>query len=88
MSPLKEEHFVMLRTALDSEFLPNLPPLLDTTKPPDEKLTKNHSRAFSAFALHNVCGVSKIDAARAVIDDFDDYGVDAIYYHAPTETLF
>lgn len=88
MSALGEEPSVMLAHVLDKEFLANLPPLLDKTKSADEQQKKNRSRAFSAFALHNICGVSKADSAKAVIDDFDDYGVDAIYYFAPTETLY
>lgn len=88
MSALEQHHYVTLEHVLDAEFLPNLPPLLDTKKPADEQLRKNRSRAFSAFALHNICDIPKVDAAKAVIDDFDDYGVDAIYYHAQTETLY
>jgi hypothetical protein len=88
MSAIEQEHLVMLEHALDSDFLPNLPPLLDAKKSPEEQQRKNRSRAFSAFALHNICSISKLDAAQAVIDDFDDYGIDAIYYHAPTETLY
>lgn len=88
MSALGQEHSVMLEHVLDSEFLAALPPLFDKTKSADEQQKKNRSRAFSAFALHHICGVSKVDAAKAVIDDFDDYGVDAIYYFAPTETLY
>ncbi len=88
MSALGQEHSVMLEHVLDTEFLASLPPLVDKTRPADEQKKKNRSRSFSAFALHNICGVSKSDAARAVIDDFDDYGVDAIYYFAPAETLY
>lgn len=88
MSALEKPHFVMLERTLEAEFVPHLPALLDTTKPAHDQQRKNLSRAFSAFALHNTCGVPKIDAAKAVVDDFDDYGVDAIYYHAPTETLY
>lgn len=88
MSALGEEPSVMLAHVLDKEFLANLPPLLDKTKSADEQQKKNRSRAFSGFALHNICGVSKVDSAKSVIDDFDDYGVDAIYYFAPTETLY
>jgi len=88
MSALEQHHYVMLEQVLDSDFVPNLPPLLDKTKPPAEQQLKNRSRAFSAFALHNICDISKVDAAKSVIDDFDDYGVDAIYYHAQTETLY
>ena len=85
---MEGQYFVLLETALDSEFVPFLPPLLDTNRPAEEQRRKNRSRAFSAFALHNICGVSKVDAAKSVVDDFDDYGIDAIYYDAPEETLY
>jgi hypothetical protein len=85
---LEAQYFALLQTALNSEFVPSLPALLDTNRPTEEQSRKNLSRAFSAFALHNICGVSKADAAKSVVDDFDDFGVDAIYYHAPTETLY
>jgi hypothetical protein len=88
MSALEQPYLVMLEQALDAEFVPHLPKLLDTTKLAADQQRKNRSRAFSAFALYNICSIPKIDAARAVIDDFDDYGIDAIYYHAPTETLY
>jgi hypothetical protein len=88
MSAVEQHHFVTLENVLDTEYVPNLPPLLDTRKLQSEQQRKNRSRAFSAFALHNICGIPKVDAAKAVIDDFDDYGVDAIYYHASTETLY
>lgn len=88
MSALEEHHRVVLQKVLDDEFIPYLPPLLNTKKSLEEQQQKNRSRAFSAFALCNICHISKHDAARSVIDDFDDYGVDAIYYHALTETLY
>ena len=85
---MEAQYFALLETALNSEFVPSLPPLLDTNKPTAEQTRKNLSRSFSAFALHNICGVSKADAAKSVVDDFDDFGVDAIYYDAPTDTLY
>jgi hypothetical protein len=85
---LEGQYFVLLEKALDSEFVVLLPPLLDTNRPEEEQRRKNRSRAFSAFALHNICGVSKADAGKSVVDDFDDYGIDAIYYDAPEETLY
>ncbi|MGA7793072.1 MAG: AIPR family protein [Candidatus Acidiferrales bacterium] len=88
MSALDQAHFAMLQKALDTDFVPHLLPLLDQTRPPDEQKRKNYSRAFGAFALSNVCSISATDAAGSVVDDFDDFGVDAIYYHAPTETLY
>lgn len=88
MSALEQHYLVTLEQVLDTDFVPNLPPLLDTTRPQAEQKIKNRARALSAFALHNICSIPKIDASRAVIDDFDDYGVDAIFYHAQTETLY
>jgi hypothetical protein len=88
MSALDQAHFAMLQKALDTDFVPHLLPLLDQTKPADEQQRKNQSRAFGAFALSNVCSISATDAAGSVVDDFDDFGVDAIYYLAPTETLY
>ena len=88
MSPLDQAHFAMLQKVLDADFIPHLPPLLNTTRPPDEQHKKNSSRAFGGFALSKVCSIDAVDGAKAVVDDFDDFGVDAIYYHAPTETLY
>lgn len=88
MSAIEHHHHVVLDQVLDTEYLPHLPPLLDSTKPLDQQQRKNRSRAFSAFTLRNICNIKKVEAAKAVIDDFDDYGVDAIYYHALTETLY
>jgi AIPR protein len=85
---LDGQYFALLEKALDSEFVPLLPPLLDTTRPEEEQRRKNRSRAFSAFALHHICGATKADAAKSVVDDFDDYGIDAIFYDAPGETLY
>lgn len=78
----------MLEKVLDEEVVAHLPPLIDKTRPADQQQKKNRSRAFSAFALANICGIPKAAAAKAVIDDFDDFGVDAIYYSASTETLY
>lgn len=78
----------LLQAALQRDFLPNLPPLLDTTKPGQEQHRKNLSRAFSAFALSNICEIKPAEAAASVVDDFDDYGIDAIYYQAASETLY
>src|SRR2546430_2247920 len=88
MAALAQDQLVILESALDKDFVPQLPPLLDKTRPADEQTRKNRSRAFSAYTLHNLCRIPKLDASRAVVDDFDDYGIDAVYYHAPSETLY
>ena len=86
------QYFALLKTALETDYVPHLPPLLDTTKPPAEIQAKNLSRAFSAFALRarlaELCNVTQADCAKAVVDDFEDNGIDAVFYHAANETLY
>ena len=88
MSALSEHHFALLQRNLTDRFLPHLPTLLPNNKPPEEVAKKNLSRAFSAFAIHHLTGTSEIDSAQAVVDDFDDFGMDAIFYYSPTETVY
>jgi hypothetical protein len=77
-----------LETVLESQYLPHLPPLLDTRKSAADQRTKNLSRAFSAFALRGLCDITAQKAAQAVVDDYDDKGLDVVYYHGATETLY
>jgi hypothetical protein len=88
MSSLQPHYRSLLERTLINNFIPHLPPLLDEARPADDQQRKNLSRAFSAFALHRICDISQVDAAKAVVDDFDDNGIDAIYYLAGTETLY
>jgi hypothetical protein len=77
----------LLENALQSDFVAHLPTLL---QPKGQQLdaAKNQSRALAAFAISALCDVKPQEAGEAVIDDYDDFGVDAIYYHAPSETLY
>lgn len=86
--PITDDQLNLLKSKLESTFVPLLPPLLDTSKPVDHQRGKNVSRAFSAFVLKNLCDISEIVAALAVVDDYDDNGIDAIYYHQPSCQLF
>lgn len=88
MSALIPEYMTLLQSNLASSFLANLPALIPNKKSPEEIRKKNLSRAFSAFVLCHLAEASATDAAQAVVDDFDDYGIDAIYYSAPTETVY
>lgn len=88
MSALPSHYQTLLEKALDENFVPHLPSLLNNTRPIEEQQRKNLSRAFSAFALHRLCDIPQVDAAKAVVDDFDDNGIDAIYYLSGTETLY
>lgn len=88
MAALEPQYMAILKKVLAERFVPYLPPLLDTSKPAAEQQAKQLSRAFSAFALHKLLNITPQDAAAAVVDDFNDKGLDAIYYHTPTETLY
>ena len=57
-------------------------------QPADYTHKKNLSRAFSAFVLSRICEITPKQAAQSVVDDFDDFGLDAILYHAESETLY
>lgn len=87
MAALASNYMVVLRAILDSRFVPYLPPLLGNPNPADRK-TKQLSRAFSAFSLHKILGLTPDIAAGAVVDDFQDKGIDAVYYDASKETLY
>src|SRR5579863_8796961 len=88
MAPLSPHHMSLLERVLSTDFVPLLPPLLDTSKPADQQRKKNLSRAFAAFALSKLCEIPPKEASASVVDDFDDYGIDSVYYHAASETLF
>lgn len=88
MTALSAHNMTLLQGVLESEFVPHLPLLEDQTKPVDQQAKKNLSRAFSAYALEKICEISSVDAAAAVVDDFDDFGIDAIFYHGCSETLY
>lgn len=88
MSTLDPSCLALLQRNLSEKYLPHLPPLLKQDKSADQLEKKNLSRAFSAFALHHLTGISEREASQAVVDDFDDLGLDAIYYYAPSETVY
>ena len=88
MPALSPEHQSLLVANLLSDYVPLLPPLLPNNKTADEQAKKNLSRSLSAFTLRHHLDISEKDAAAAVIDDFDDIGIDAIYLHGPSHTLY
>lgn len=88
MAALSPDYMAILKKILRERFVDSLPPLLDTKKPAAEQQDKQLSRAFSAFVLHKLLNLAPADAAAAVVDDFNDKGIDAIYYHEPSETLY
>ncbi len=87
MAALKSQYMIILKKVLADRFVPFLPPLLGNATPVDQK-AKQLSRAFSAFALHKLLDITPQVAAASVVDDFTDKGIDAIHYHASSETLY
>ncbi len=88
MASLSSEHQALLVANLESDYVPLLPPLLPNSKPAHDQEKKNRSRALSAFALRHLLDISERDAAGAVIDDFNDVGIDAIFLHGPSQVLY
>lgn len=87
MAALEPQYLVILKQVLSARFVPFLPPLLGSASPADQA-AKQLSRAFSAFVLHKLLDITPQDAAASVVDDFNDKGIDAIYYHTASETLY
>ncbi|WP_115663668.1 AIPR family protein [Cupriavidus taiwanensis] len=87
MAALEPHYMTILKKVLADRFVRFLPPLLGNANPADQE-AKQLSRAFSAFVLHKLLDISPDVAAASVVDDFNDKGIDAIHYHAPTETLY
>lgn len=76
-----------LKSILKERFVPHLPPLLGDGNP-DGREVKQVSRAFSAFVIHKAFDVDPITACETVVDDYNDNGIDAIYYHETEKTLY
>lgn len=87
MAALEPQYMVILKRVLADRFVPFLPPLLGNATPADQT-AKQLSRAFSAFVLNKRLSLTPQVAAAAVVDDFQDNGIDAIYYDVSTETLY
>lgn len=88
MSSPEKATIEILKTVLERDFIAKLPPPLKEDDTYAVNPAKHLSRAFCAFALHKICGISEEIAAQSVVDDYDDYGIDGIFYHALTETLY
>ncbi len=86
--PITAAQLDILKQKLATEFVPHLPPLLDQNNPLNDPTAKNVSRAFSGFAIQKIARVDAVTAAKAVVDDYDDNGLDAVHYHQASKTLF
>ncbi|WP_332639950.1 AIPR family protein [Brevundimonas sp.] len=85
--PIRSEQFAILKLHLGKVYVPHLPDLLRPTNTPRDA-EKNIDRAFSAFVIDHLCSMNARSAARSVVDDFDDHGIDAIHYDKRSKTLY
>ncbi|SFC11312.1 AIPR protein [Polaromonas sp. OV174] len=88
MPALPTNFLNILKAKLEKDFVPHLPELIDKKRPKADQDKKQLSRAFSGFVLHKMLNVGIADAAQSVVDDFDDNGLDAIYYETASKTLY
>jgi hypothetical protein len=87
MAAIQPAMLAVLKKILNDRFVPHLTPLLRATQEAQAR-NKQTSRALSAFALQLLFDVDPVTASRAVVDDFEDNGIDAIYYHEANKTLY
>lgn len=87
MAALQPQFLAPLKELLQQRFVPHLPPLLGQDGQED-KPKKQISRAFSAFVLQQKFDLDVVTATKAVVDDYEDHGLDAIYYHEADQTLY
>jgi hypothetical protein len=85
MAAIQPAMFNALRRILNERYVNHLPPLLSNGSGNDDKQI---SRAFSAFVLQSKFGIDAVTAAQQVVDDYNDNGIDAIYYHKNDKTLY
>jgi hypothetical protein len=84
---LNPQDRIILDTRLVAEFVPHLPALFAPRGEPHDA-EKNLARSFAGLAVSALCGVSPQIGAESVTDDFDDFGLDAVYYDVSVRTLF
>lgn len=80
-------HVQRLRKELESRFTPHMDMSDWQGKPETERQSAFLSRSLAAFALVALEGAADSDAAAAIVDGFDDNGIDAIYYNASESRL-
>lgn len=87
MAALQPQFIAPLKDILQQRFVPHLPPLLGQGGREDLP-EKQVARAFSAYVLQTRFGIDAKLAAQSVLDDYNDQGIDAIYFEECSRTLF
>lgn len=84
---LNPQDRIILDAKLNAEFIPHLP-ALQQSQGAVKDAEKNLSRSFGGLAVSALCGVSTQIGAQSVTDDYNDYGLDAIFYNQAEQTMF
>jgi hypothetical protein len=88
VAAIADNYFKILCTQLEHAYVPHLPTLIHVgNKSAEDIAKKNLSRSFGAFALASRFDLAPDAAARHVLDDYDDNGIDAFYYDEASATL-
>lgn len=82
------DQLILIKAQLNDDYVADLPPLLAAGRSTEHDQRKNTSRALSAFTVHKLVGTDRETAAKSVIDDYEDHGIDAIFYNQATKQLF
>src|SRR6185369_9584305 len=85
MSKIQVNH---IKTALEKLFDSKIDMKDYDKKPEAEKQIAFYSRALAAYSLHIITSASVDAAANAVVDAYDDNGIDAIYHDESQSTLY
>jgi len=76
-----------LSAQLERRYFPHLPTLTHPGRSPEQVRQNHHTRSLAAYAVATLADLDEVTAATSVIDDFNDNGVDAIYFDRPTARL-
>lgn len=88
MTAISSDQMAALKATLVNDFVPHLPPLINPSSVATLNSEKNTARSLAGFAIAKLCDIDPAVAARSVVDDGDDYGIDAIHYHQTNDTLY
>ena len=77
-----------IRGVLQRDFSPHLDMSDWAGRPAEQVEGAFLSRALASLAIKSLAGTDPERAGKAVIDGHDDCGIDAVYFDAPTDTLF
>jgi hypothetical protein len=77
-----------LNNLLDGIYARHLPQLSHAKEAVNPPLEKQRSRALSAFGIAALFGLDPEKAGSQVVDDYDDFGIDALHWDPATETLY